>query len=133
MIGVDTNVLVRYIVQDDPAQSHAATRYLERHCTAKSPGYICLIVLCELVWVLDSAYHYQRKHIAEVLKGVLDAAEFDIEQADIARRAWMEYDAGVGDFADCLIGQLNTNAGADHTATFDRRAGKHEMFKLIGA
>ncbi len=60
MTGIDTNVLVRYIVQDDPAQSALATTFIEKNCTAKKPGFINLIVLCELTWVLKRAYRAER-------------------------------------------------------------------------
>jgi predicted nucleic-acid-binding protein len=68
MIGLDTNILLRYIVQDDPIQSGIATTFIETHCTAKTPGFVCNIVLVELVWVLEGGYGYDKNSIITVLK-----------------------------------------------------------------
>jgi len=131
MIGVDTNVLVRYIVQDDRAQAKKATTYLERHCRADDPGRIACIVLCELVWVLDGAYGYNREQVAGQLHGILNAVEFDVEQSHVARLALLDYESGRADYADYLIARLNAEAGVEHTVTFDKKAGRHTLYKLL--
>ena len=79
MIGLDTNVLVRYIVQDDPAQSAAANTLIEAKCTVDAPGRVDAIVLCELAWVLESAYGYQKEVVVSVLKQLLSTAELSVE------------------------------------------------------
>ena len=79
MIGLDTNVLVRYIVQDDPEQSAAAERLIEGRCTAQAPGYVSVPVLVELVWVLTSAYDYENAAVIPVIRQLLRTAEFAVE------------------------------------------------------
>ena len=78
MIGLDTNILVRYIVRDDARQTAAATRLIESRCSTDDPGLITLVVLCELVWVLDRGYGYTRPAIAEVLRRSLSADDLQV-------------------------------------------------------
>ena len=72
MLGIDTNILVRYITQDDPIQSPLVSQFLKQECTEKNPCYLSNIVLCEMVWVLETAYHYKREQIANVLQIILE-------------------------------------------------------------
>ena len=104
MIALDTNILVRYIVHDDTAQAAAATRVIERECTSTRPGWIDAVVLCELVWVLESAYDYTRIVVVEVLRTLLTSAELRVESPQIAWAALQAYQIGTADYADCLIG-----------------------------
>src|SRR3546814_11875643 len=92
--GLDTNVLVRFIVQDDPAQARRAGSFIRNACTADSPCRVNRIVLCELVWVLESAYGYPRQTVAEVIDKVLRTGEFSVEDADEARTALRVYREG---------------------------------------
>ena len=133
MIGIDTNVLVRYITQDDLAQSAAATVFLESSCSREQPGRVCLIVLCELVWVLARAYEYDRETVSRVLNRLLSAAEFEVEQSLVAWRALRDYQQGGAEYADYLIAHLNAQAEAQYTITFDRKAGRHRLFKLLSS
>ena len=130
MIGLDTNILVRHIVQDDREQSEAATRLIDAHCTAEDPGVISLVVLCELAWVLDRGYGYARGIIAGVLRKVLTAEDLRVEQADLAWLALNLYENEKADFADYLIGLVHRRQGAEFTYTLDRRAAECELFKL---
>jgi predicted nucleic-acid-binding protein len=130
VIGLDTNILVRHIVQDDQEQSKAATRLIEAHCAAEDPGIISLVVLCELVWVLDRGYGYSREIIVGVLRMILTAEDLCVEQADLAWLALNLFEGGKADFADYLIGLVNKRQGAEFTYTFDRRAIGCELFKL---
>ena len=109
MIGLDTNVLVRYFVRDDAAQHQRAARLIERECRADAPGRNALVTLCELVWVLS-------------------AADLDVEQAPMAWDAWRLYQAGKVDFADYLIGLVHRKAGAAATYSFDRKAMGEKVF-----
>ena len=84
MIGLDTNFLVRYIVQDDAAQVAAATALIEGECDAENPAWVDCVVLCELVWVLESAYDYSRATVVDVLRTMLTSAELRIETSDMA-------------------------------------------------
>jgi predicted nucleic-acid-binding protein len=131
MVGVDTNLLVRYITQDG-IEAPAVTQHLETHCTVACPGFVSLIVLCELVWVLDRAYGYRRADIAAILGKLLSTAEFEVERSRLAWRALMEYAEGTADFSDYLIGQVAHEFGATPVHTLDRKAGKSPNFLLLG-
>jgi predicted nucleic-acid-binding protein len=132
LIGLDTNVLVRYVVRDDPAQTAAATRLIESECTAESPGIVTLVVLCELVWVLERGYRYRRGEIAGVLRGLLGAQEIRVEGADLAWQALNGFEDGRAGFADFVIGLSARQEGAASTWTFDREAAGSGLFTLIG-
>jgi predicted nucleic-acid-binding protein len=129
--GLDTNVLVRYLVKDDSAQSNKASRFISRECSRESPCLINRIVLCELVWVLESAYGYPKETIAAVLEQILRTSQFQIEDLQAAWIALREYRKGRADFADCLLGVVNRRQGCEHTATFDASAGRMEGFLLL--
>jgi predicted nucleic-acid-binding protein len=116
MIGLDTNVLVRYLVQDDPEQSRRAAKCIESGTT-----FIGCIVLCELVWVLESAYDFPRSTVAEALEKILMTGDFEIEDRDQAWTALRDYRRTKADYADCLIAHRNTAAGCEETATFDKK------------
>lgn len=131
MIGLDTNVLVRYIVQDDPAQAAAAERLIEGRCTPQSPGYVGVPVLVELVWVLTAAYRYERPVVSSVVRQLLRTAEFLVEDRETAWIALREFEEGGADFADCLIGHRNRARGCDRTYTFDRGAARGHHFTLV--
>jgi predicted nucleic-acid-binding protein len=131
MFGLDTNVLVRYIVQDDPIQAGSATAFIETHCTAETPGFICNIVLVELVWVLERGYGYDKKSVVTVLKQVAVTSELQMENSVLAWQAIMDYESGTAGFADCLLAAVNQQYGCDVTYTFDQRAAKYSSFKLL--
>ncbi len=133
MIGIDTNILVRYLTGDDPKQSPAAEKFLKKHCTAEDQGWIGVIVLCELVWVLARGYKYTRDEIATVIAQLLETTEFELEDTGCVRRALRVYEEQGGDFSDALIAARNTAAGAEHTYTFDQRASKLQGFKRLKA
>jgi predicted nucleic-acid-binding protein len=131
MTGLDTNVLVRYIVRDDVAQTRAATRMIETRCTTEEPGLIASIVLCELVWVLDRGYHYERDLISRVIRRLLTVTELKVQDSDLAWQALEFYEESAVDFADFLIGLQNLRSGAEATYTFDRRASKTPHFRVL--
>ncbi len=121
MIGLDTNVLVRFIVSDDVAQSAVATKIIES-LSAESPGFIPLVVVAELVWVLQFSYECDKTEIVTVLERLLRSSELLVEDADIVDQALREYRTSRADFADCLIERCAHAAGCQHTLTFDKRA-----------
>lgn len=129
MIGLDTNVLVRYIVRDDPRQAAMATRIVESHCRKSDPGVVSAIVLCELAWVLDRGYGYGRADMAKVLRTLLGAEDLHVEASDRAWQALHLYERGQADFADYLIGLANRDLKAEFTYTFDRRAAGNPLFR----
>lgn len=131
MIGIDTNVLIRYIVQDEPEQARQATTVLEAECTRESPGFISHIVLCEVAWVLRRGYRYDRSMVCRVLRELLRTVEFQVEREDLAWNALEAYESGAADFSDYLLAYTNTSAGVECTVTFDQNAGKHPLFRLI--
>ena len=130
MLGLDTNLLVRYITQDG-TEAAAVTKHLERGCTQARPGFVCLIVLCELVWVLRQAYKYDRSSVAAILEKLLSTAEFEVERASLAWRALADYRTGSADFSDYLIAQISHEYDACPVHTLDRKAAKHPDFVLV--
>ncbi len=131
MIGLDTNVLVRYIAQDDLKQSPKATRLIES-LTVDAPGYVSIVSVVELVWVLTSCYTLTREEICEVLETLLRTKEIIVAHADTIWKALRLFREGKADFADCLIERSAKEAGCSYTATFDRDASKHCGMQLIG-
>ena len=129
MIGLDTNVLVRYLTQDDPNQARKATRRLE--ADADAAFFISTVVLCEIVWVLESAYGYPQDQIAHALQQILQTKQFEFEDKDLIWQALSDYLAGAGDFSDHLIGRIGARAGCRHTMTFDRRLKSSANFEVL--
>ncbi len=130
MIGLDTNVLVRYIMQDDPKQSPKATKIVES-LDGMTSAYITLVSIVELVWVLGASYHLTRAQVAQALDGIMRTKQFKIESADQVIRALRVFKAGRSDFADCLIERSADSAGCEKTITFDVNASKHAGMTLI--
>ena len=134
MLGIDTNLLVRYIVQDDPIQSHLVSEFFRKECTEETPGYINNIVLCELVWVLESAYSYEREQVADVLKIILETNGFIVEEPASAWSALEVYHTTPGiDFSDALLGERNHLQGCETTVTLDKKASKTKNFRRLTA
>ena len=131
MIGLDTNVLVRYINQDEPEQSARATRLIETHCSTEHPGHVTLVVLCELVWVLCGAYRYHKEQALQVLEAIFHSAEFVVEREDVARRALVSWRSGSADFADYVIVSVNHADGCARTVTLDRRLSEDQRARLL--
>jgi len=131
MKGLDTNVLVRYVTQDDPAQAEKATKCITSACTADDPCQIDRVVLCELVWVLESGYEYSRDQIGDFMESLLHTRQFEFESRDAALAALRYYRRGKADFADALIGAANRSTGCETTFTFDRKAAGLETFTLL--
>jgi predicted nucleic-acid-binding protein len=130
MIGLDTNVLIRYIAQDDSMQSPKATHLIEE-LTVDAPGYISIVSVVELVWVLMGCYTLTRSEICEVLETLLRTKEIRVANADIIWKALRLFKEGKADFADCLIERSANEAGCSYTTTFDRNAAKHCGMQLI--
>ena len=120
MIGVDTNVLVRYIVEDDPEQSPKAFAMIERLLDRDERLFVPQLVICELVWVLSHAYRYERDAVVTILNTLRRSAQVVIEDPDQVKRAVDAYAAGSGDLADFLIAERAAAEGCSAVATFDR-------------
>lgn len=131
MIALDTNVLVRFLVEDDDAQSRKATRLIEKALKRDEALFISDIVMCEMVWVLSTSYRFSRPEIAGVLGDLLRGRGVVFDSSDALARALQAYVAGKGDFADYLIREHAQEAGADTVATFDRALLKEEGFSRL--
>ena len=133
MIALDTNVLVRYLVQDDPAQAKLATQFIEITCTDDEPCFIGQIVLCELAWVLESNYGQDRNQIAHVIEELLQVGQLDVQQPEVVWRALSDYKNSNADFPDHLLTRVNQSAGCTYTITLDKKASKQPTFQLLAA
>lgn len=131
MIGLDTNVLVRYLTQDDARQSALATRIFERELSPENPGFVTVIALCELVWVLEDCYDATRERVRQALEGLLTSRQIVVEAHDLAWRALRAFAAGRADFSDALMGEIARANGAKTLLTFDRAAGALPGFTLL--
>jgi predicted nucleic-acid-binding protein len=130
MIGLDTNVLVRYLTQDDPGQSLRATELIERRLTEDNPGFISVVAMTETVWVLERAYRLSNVRIAEVIERLLQTAVLVVENEAEVFAAMTVLQEGSGSFADSLIGELGDRAGCSVTLTFDQKASRLRNFVL---
>ena len=131
MIGLDTNVIVRYLAQDDARQAEMATRLIEGSLSAEERGFISIVTLAEVVWVMSSAYRASRMSIADIVEGMLTAPQLMLERADVLWRALKTYRASKADFSDAVIVELGADAGCSTTVTFDRRAAVHPGFETL--
>lgn len=130
MIGLDTNVLVRYIMQDDAKQSPKATALIES-LSSDNPGFITLVSVVELYWVLTSSYDLTGQQVKQSLEVLLRTKQIIVDRADQVLRALRVFDEGKADFADCLIERTAVSAGCAQTMTFDVGAAKHAGMTLI--
>jgi predicted nucleic-acid-binding protein len=131
MIGLDTNVIVRYLAQDDPTQSALAEEFIESVCSEKRPAFINHIVLCETFWVLERCYHVEKDTLAIILEKILKTEQFKIQNIDMVWRALKEFKKSAADFADCLLAQNNLCNGCEHTVTFDKKASASVGYQLL--
>lgn len=130
MIGLDTNVLVRYFAQDDPIQSATAVRLIEHRLTEDDPGFISLVALVETVWVLQRHYRLGALDVAQIVQGLLEAPVVVVESAAEVFLALTAIQEGRGSFSDALIAALGAKAGCSATLTFDRKAARLPGFLL---
>ena len=130
MIGLDTNVLVRYIMQDDTAQAASASKLMES-LTADEPGWVAVVSIVELVWILASSYQLNHSQIADTLDALLRTKELVVERAEVIWKALRVYAGSKSDFADCLIERCAASAGCERTMTFDHGAVKHAGMQLL--
>lgn len=130
MIGLDTNVLVRYIMQDDVPQARKATRLIEG-LNQSEPGFVSVVALVELTWVLSASYKLDRAQISETLDLLLRSKEILLDRADIVLQATRRFRSGTADFADCLIDQIARSEGCSTTMTFDKLASRSAGMTLL--
>ena len=130
MLGLDTNIVVRYLTHDDPAQTAAAVKVINS-LSHDSPGFLSLIVITELVWVLEVSYRFKKREIERVLETLLRSKELVIERAELVWQAVRKFSAGRADFADCLIERCGHAAECQYTVTFDQNAASIAGMKML--
>jgi predicted nucleic-acid-binding protein len=131
MIGLDTNVVVRYLTHDGPSQTPAAVRVMDS-LSADAPGFLSLIVIVELVGVLEVSYRFKKNEIEQVLETLLRSKELVIERAEVVFQALRKFSSSRADFADCLIERCGHAVECQYTVTFDRSAAGAAGMKLLG-
>jgi predicted nucleic-acid-binding protein len=125
MIGLDTNVLIRYLTQDDPKQSATANHFIKKSVSHGENLWIGLITLCETVWVLERAYSLSKSEITEVLRSLLSTKQIQFQEKDSVWQALGDFEESRNvSFSDCLIGRQNLSHECSHTYTFDKEAAK---------
>ena len=122
MIGLDTNVIVRYLAQDDPRQSRKAKDVFERHLTVEEPGFISIVAMAETVWVLERSYGLSARELASAIERMLRIEVVSIENEQEVFTAMIALKGKRGSFADAMIAALGAKAGCRHTLTFDEKA-----------
>jgi predicted nucleic-acid-binding protein len=130
MIGLDTNILVRYLAQDHPIQSAKATEIIERRLTEENPGFVSAVAMVETVWVLDRAYGLGSDEIAVAIERMLQIDVLVVENEREVFTAMIALKQRKGSFADAIILVLGARAGCPYTLTFDRKASRLSGFKL---
>jgi predicted nucleic-acid-binding protein len=123
MIGVDTNVLVRLLVRDNPAQLDAAARFMAQR-SADDPAFVSSVVVAEFAWVLDKSYGYASEAIHGAMDWLFDSENIVVERSDLIENAVLVAREANADISDAIIAALAEDAGASKTATFDRNAAK---------
>jgi predicted nucleic-acid-binding protein len=129
--GLDTNVLVRYLTLDDPEQARQATEVIETASGKESCLHVSDIALCELVWVLETAYGYGRAELTPVLERLLRTRQFSFRDKDVLWQALADYQRGKGDFSDYVLGRGARVAGCQHTVTFDSALRDSDLFRVL--
>ena len=130
MIGLDTNVIVRYIAQDDAVQSAKATLLIES-LSAENQGFITLISIVELVWVMQGCYKATKDECIAILQTLIHTREILLENAEVVVMATRQYSSSSADFADCIIERCANYAKCTCTMTFDSKAAKTAGMQLI--
>jgi predicted nucleic-acid-binding protein len=131
VIAVDTNVLVRYFIEDDLSQSRKVDALLAQTRRARTRLHVDDVVLCELVWVLDYGYGFEKSTIVNALDRILSTVHFSFVDRELLRQTLVDYAAGSGDFPDYLIGRRNERAGCEATVTFDRALRDNPSFRVL--
>jgi len=127
VIALDTNILLRYVIDDDPVQSPRATRLIEDELTPAVPGFVSLVVICELIWAMTQTYGLPRANVVRTLAGILDMTHLEIESRAIVREAA----SMPGDIADAIIQLTGRRNGCTHTLTFDKKFARSEGVELL--
>jgi predicted nucleic-acid-binding protein len=130
-VGLDTNLLVRYVTQDDPRPARSVDKFLAEALAEGTMLRVSCIVLCELAWVLESLYDYPKKDMLTALEALVAVQQLEIEDRDQVNLALEDYRRGGAEFSDYLIGRRTQAAVCDNTATFDKRLKASPAFKIL--
>jgi predicted nucleic-acid-binding protein len=131
MIGLDSNVVVRYLAQDDAVQSAKATQLFEHGLTEEEPGFVSVVTMAETAWVLERIYGLTAGELAAAIERLLEVSVLFVESEQEVFTAMTAVKEGRGSFADALIGALGAKMGCSHTVTFDRKALRLPNFQLL--
>ncbi len=131
MIGLDTNILIWYLTQDDPVLSPKATSLITRQLSFANPGFVTIVTMVEIAWVLASVYSLSIAEIADEIERILTADALVVEREQQVFVAMMLFKKGTAEFEDALIGLLSARAGCSHTLTFDKKASRLPGFELL--
>lgn len=131
MKALDTNILARYLRDDNPMQSRRAAHFIQRAVNRNEPLYLNHIVLCELVWILSAVYEHRKDEIVTMIEAVLLTGQFQFEDKSSIESALEDYKTSKADFPDCLIGRRSRAAGSESTLTFDRSLKNIETFEVV--
>ena len=131
MIGLDTNVVVRYLAQDEPRQAAAAARLMEQTLSVDNPGFISIVTLCEIAWVLADCYAADRARVQAVVEALLGTRQVIVESPEVVWKALRAWQASAADLSDALIGEVAAARGAANTVTFDKAAARLPGFELL--
>jgi predicted nucleic-acid-binding protein len=131
MTGLDTNVLMRYLLQDDPKQTRQASQIIDRQLSEQNPGFVNLATILEIVWVLRRLLKRSPSEIATHLEHLLAADSLEVQNEQQVFEAAFALKGGTGEFEDALIGALNAWAGCTHTLTFDRKTARLPHFQVM--
>lgn len=130
-VGLDTHILIRFLVHDNPEQAAQASALLQDIATREDSCFINIIVLCEMIWVLESAYNFGRPEIACILERILATKQLEIDLKDLVRQAVRDYREMTGDLADYLIGHVNQARGCSSTVSFDQALKDSRTFQVL--
>ena len=131
MIGLDTNVIVRYLAQDHPVKSPKATELIERRLRAEDPGFVSIVAIAETAWVLERIYGLRPEELAAAIERILQVDFLVVENEQEVFAAMIALQEGIGSFADALIGALGAKIGCSHTVTFDQQALRIPTFRPV--
>jgi predicted nucleic-acid-binding protein len=131
MIGLDTNILVRYFIKDDPEQARLAVNLIYS-LSPTEPGWIGVAIFMELDWVMNNVLKVKKDRVVEIFDTLLASQELVVENANTVREALQLYRSRNTDFSDCLIASAAKAAGCSRTVTFDRIAARDAGMELIG-
>jgi predicted nucleic-acid-binding protein len=131
VIGLDTNVVIRYLTQDDAKQAALASRLFEHTLSVERPGFVSLITLCELAWVLAECYGADKARIRAVIEGLLASKQIVVEDTELVWKALRAWGKSSADFSDALMGQASAARGCERIFTFDKAAARLPGFELL--